>query len=430
MECFAVNKSTKALDRKVIWHIMPLLLICYFFANLDKINIGFAKMQISTELGFSNTVYGLGAGLFFIAYSLFGVPSNIALEKIGTKKWICILMLIWGSISSCMFLISTPSEFYVLRFLLGMAEAGFFPGIMLYITRWVPSRKRASMTAWFMLAVPMSGVIGGPLSGVIIDTFHNFRGMQGWQWMFILEGIPVVLLGLVVLKYLPDNIDSAKWLTEQEKNQLKSEIQNEDKKKELAIDSVFSILFNKYIWILIAVYFSIRLGVSTMAFWMPAFIHGAGVESNSITGILSSIPYVMGVVAMIILGYTSDKFSERRFHLIIPVLCISVGLALAGLFANQIIIVMIGMVLVGIGVSSSLPIYWQLPQSFLTVKTQAAGIAIISSFGSIASFTAPYLIGFVKDHVANPNLGLYIISAFILLSCCLFFIIPKKSIQS
>ncbi|WP_447506046.1 MFS transporter [Acinetobacter pittii] len=424
-----MKTTTKELDKKVIWHIMPLLLICYFFANLDKINIGFAKMQISSELGFSDTVYGFGAGLFFVAYSLFGVPSNIALEKIGTKKWICILMIIWGSISSCMFLISTPIEFYILRFLLGMAEAGFFPGIMLYITRWFPSRKRATMTAWFMLAVPMSGVIGGPLSGIIIDTFHNTYNMQGWQWMFILEGIPVILLGLIIFKFLPENIDSVKWLTEDEKLQLKNEINHEEKKKIFAIDSIFTILVNKYIWILIAVYFSIRLGVSTMAFWMPTFIHSAGIKSNSMTGILSSIPYIMGVVSMIILGYTSDKFTERRFHLIIPVLCISIGLALAGLFSNQITIVMIGMSLVGVGVSSSLPIYWQLPQSFLTVKTQAAGIALISSFGSVASFTAPYLIGFVKDHVVNQNLGLYIISGFILCSSLLFFIIPKKSIQ-
>lgn len=421
--------SVKELDKKVVWRIMPLLLICYFFANLDKINIGFAKMQISTELGFSNAVYGLGAGIFFIAYALFAVPSNIALEKIGTKTWICFLMIVWGTISTCMFLITTPMEFYILRFLLGVAEAGFFPGIILYISRWFPSRKRATMTAWFMLAVPMSGVIGGPLSGVLIDQFHNFQGLKGWQWMFILEGLPVIILGIIVYKYLPNQIETAKWLTDEEKSHLKSEIKSESSKKTLAIDSVSAILFNKYIWILIAVYFSIRLGVSTMAFWMPAFIHGAGIQSNTMTGILSSIPYIAGVIAMIVLGYTSDKFSERRFHLIIPVLCIAVGLFMAGLFSTQIVFVMIGMILVGVGVSSALPIYWQLPQSFLTIKTQAVGIAIISSFGSVASFLAPYLIGFIKDNVANPNLGLYLISSFILISCAIFFIIPKKSIQ-
>lgn len=421
--------SVKELDKKVVWRIMPLLLICYFFANLDKINIGFAKMQISTELGFSNAVYGLGAGIFFIAYALFAVPSNIALEKIGTKTWICFLMIVWGTISTCMFLITTPMEFYILRFLLGVAEAGFFPGIILYISRWFPSRKRATMTAWFMLAVPMSGVIGGPLSGVLIDQFHNFQGLKGWQWMFILEGLPVIILGIIVYKYLPNQIETAKWLTDEEKSHLKSEIKSESSKKTLAIDSVSAILFNKYIWILIAVYFSIRLGVSTMAFWMPAFIHGAGIQSNTMTGILSSIPYIAGVIAMIVLGYTSDKFSERRFHLIIPVLCIAVGLFMAGLFSTQIVFVMIGMILVGVGVSSALPIYWQLPQSFLTIKTQAVGIAIISSFGSVASFVAPYLIGFIKDNVANPNLGLYLISSFILISCAIFFIIPKKSIQ-
>jgi hypothetical protein len=217
--------------RSVTWRLMPLLLVCYLFAHLDRINIGFAKMQMSSDLHFSDTVYGFGAGLFFIAYALFGVPSNMALDRVGPRRWIASLMVVWGLLSTGMLWVESARGFYVLRFLLGMAEAGFFPGILVFLNRWYPARRRAQVTALFAIAVPMAGVLGGPLSGAILEHFHDVGSLRGWQWMFLIEGLPVVLLGLVVLKWLPDGFDSVHWLTAEQKRQLQTQLRSEEQRK-------------------------------------------------------------------------------------------------------------------------------------------------------------------------------------------------------
>jgi MFS family permease len=412
----ADTPATIARDRThglITWRLMPLLLICYLFAHLDRINIGFAKMQMSTDLNFSDTVYGFGAGLFFIAYALFGVPSNMALDRVGPRRWIATLMVVWGALSTCMFLVDSAMGFYGLRFLLGVAEAGFFPGILVFLNRWYPAGRRAQITALFAIAVPMAGVIGGPLSGGILEHFHDLGGLRGWQWMFVIEGAPVILLGLVVLKCLPDSFETVTWLTPAQKQQLREQLHSEEQRK--SITSFSAILHNRQVWLLVAVYFAVMLAVNTLAFWMPTLIHGAGVGSDGKVGLLSAVPYLAGCFFMIGCGRSSDRHRERRWHLCVPLLMAAGGIAIAGLAPANPALVLGGLIIAGMGASAALPMFWQLPPAFLSNHTQAAGIALISSLGSIASFFAPYLIGWMRDTTHSASLALYVLALLIAL---------------
>ncbi|CAI3806312.1 Putative metabolite transport protein NicT [Pseudomonas sp. MM221] len=399
--------------RAVTWRLMPLLLVCYLFAHLDRINIGFAKMQMSQDLHLSDTVYGLGAGLFFIAYALFGVPSNLMLDRVGPRRWIACLMVVWGLLSTSMLLIESSSAFYLLRFALGAAEAGFFPGILVYLNRWYPAGRRAQVTALFAIAVPLAGVVGGPVSGAILAFMHDTAGLRGWQWMFLLEGAPVVLLGLVVLAVLPEHFERVSWLNEQQKATLRAQFGEEEQRK--PVTSFGAIFASRALWLLVAVYCAVMLAVNTLAFWMPSLIHSAGVGSDASVGLLSAVPYVAGCVFMLACGRSSDRQRERRWHLCVPLLMAAVGIAIAAIAPEQALPVMAGLVLAGMGASAALPMFWQLPPAFLNARTQAAGIALIGSLGSIASFFTPYFIGWVRDTTHSASLALYVLAVFIAL---------------
>ncbi|CAH0143090.1 Putative metabolite transport protein NicT [Pseudomonas sp. Bi70] len=421
---YAVSDST---HRTVTWRLMPLLLVCYLFAHLDRINIGFAKMQMSADLQFSDTVYGFGAGLFFIAYALFGVPSNLVLDRVGPRRWIATLMVVWGLLSSCMFLVESASGFYTLRFLLGVAEAGFFPGILVYLNRWYPARRRAQITALFAIAVPMAGVIGGPVSGGILDLFHDAGGLRGWQWMFLLEGLPVVALGLLVWCVLPERFEQVSWLDETQKRRLRGEMDSEEQRK--TITSFSGVLRNGQVWLLVAIYFAVMLAVNTLAFWMPTLIHGAGVARDSQVGLLSAIPYLAGVFFMLACGRSSDRRRERRWHLSVPLLMCAVGIAIAGIAPGSAMPVMAGLIIAGMGASAALPMFWQLPPAFLSDRALAAGIGLISSFGSIASFLAPYLIGWMRDTTQSASLALFVLALFIALGAALVLRTPAALVN-
>ncbi|MCQ9424856.1 MFS transporter [Pseudomonas sp. LJDD11] len=409
----AEHNLSDATHRTVTWRLMPLLLVCYLFAHLDRINIGFAKMQMSADLHFSDTVYGLGAGLFFVAYALFGVPSNLALERVGPRRWIACLMVVWGLLSAGMFLVQSPSGFYTLRFLLGVAEAGFFPGILVYLNRWYPARRRAQITALFAIAVPMAGVIGGPLSGAILEWFNGTGGLRGWQWMFVLEGSPVVLLGLLVWRVLPEHFSQVGWLSAAQKQRLGEELAAEEQRK--TITSFAGILRDAHVWLLVAIYFAVMLAVNTLAFWMPTLIHGAGIGRDSMVGLLSAIPYLAGVLFMLACGRSSDRHRERRWHLCVPLLMCALGIAVTGVTPASAVPVMAGLIIAGMGASAALPMFWQLPPAFLSLRAIAAGIGLISSFGSIASFLAPYLIGWMRDTTHSASLALYVLALLIAL---------------
>lgn len=409
-----------ALYKKNAWRLLPLLFICYLFAHLDRINIGFAKAQISSALEFNNTVYGFGAGLFFISYMLFGVPSNIALNKVGPRRWIAVLMVTWGLLSAGMLVVRTPLEFYTLRFLLGMAEAGFFPGILLYINQWFPGSRRAQATALFAIAVPMAGIVGGPVSGWILETFKDGYLLQGWQWMFLLEGLPVVGLGLVVWRYLPDNFSDACWLTQSERSTLRQLTSHTQGSREQG--GAFSALVKDYwVWVLVMIYSAVMLGAGVIAFWMPTLIANAGVAHSDQVGLLSAVPYMFGCVCMVLTGRSSDKHAERRWHVALPLLATACGIAIAASVPQSLAVVMFGMILACAGSTTSLPMFWQLPPAIVPARHLYIGIAFVSSCGSIASFLSPSLVGWMRDTTGSTSTALYILAGLIVLGAILVF---------
>ncbi|TWG79020.1 D-galactonate transporter [Cupriavidus gilardii J11] len=417
-----------AIYRKVSWRIVPFLLLCYVVAYLDRVNVGFAKLQMLNDLKFSETVYGLGAGVFFIGYFLFEIPSNVILHKVGARVWIARIMITWGLISAAMMFVTTPTMFYVLRFLLGVAEAGFFPGIILYLTYWYPADRRGRTTTWFMTAVALSGVIGGPLSGWIMESFHGHNGWAGWQWMFLLEGIPSVLVGLWVLAFLDDRIGHAKWLTAEAKAVLERNVAAESVHKEdLPIRRVLS---SPRVWMMSAIYFSFVMGLYGISFWLPTIIRQTGVKSALDIGLLTAIPYGFAVLGMVLVARSADRTGERRWHIAIPALAGAVGLVLSVLWYDRTLLAMVGLTLATIGIMTTLPLFWSLPTAFLAGTGAAAGIAMINSLGNLAGFISPYAVGWLKDLTQSTNAGMYLLAGCLVAGAVLTLLVPARLVSS
>lgn len=418
-----------AVYRKVTWRIVPFLMLCYVVAYLDRVNVGFANLQMLHDLQFSDTIFGLGAGMFFIGYFLFEVPSNVILHKVGARVWIARIMLTWAVISACFMFVSTPLAFYTMRFLLGLAEAGFFPGIILYLTYWFPAARRSRIISTFMTAIPLSGVIGGPLSGWIMESFGGVHGWTGWQWMFILEAVPAVALGLAVLLYLDDGIRSAKWLNEDEKRLLEQGIEHDaaGKAQHPSLRAVFA---DGRVWLMALIYFCCVMGQYGLTFWMPTLIKAAGVKGVLNVGLFTAIPYAAAVVAMLLLGRSSDQRRERRWHLVTPMLLGAVGLvgsALAGADHTGIAIAFLS--LAAAGVLASAPLFWSLPTAFLHGVAAAAGIAAINSVGNLAGFASPYLIGAIKDMTQSTDVALYVLAGVLVAGAAVVLSVPARLVN-
>ena len=393
----AAASSTAADDRvyhKVFWHIMPFLMLCYVVAYLDRVNVGFAKLQMNVDLGFSETVFGLGAGLFFIGYFIFEVPSNVIMYRIGAKIWIARIMITWGLVSAAFIFVKSPPAFYAMRFLLGLAEAGFFPGIILYLTYWYPAHRRAAIITTFMAAIPVSGIFGNPLSGWIIDAFGGTAGLRGWQWMFVIQAVPAIVLGIATIFYLDNGIRSAKWLNESEKTLLEGEIVRDVALREES-KNIGALLRDPRIWAMCLIYFSVVLGQYGLTFWMPTLVKATGVKGNLNIGLLSAIPFVCAVIAMPLLGRSADARRERRWHLIVPALLGAVGFVVSASFPQNTVIAITFLSLAAAGVLSCAPLFWSLPTAFLTGAAAAGGIAIINSVGNLSGFASPYLVGYL-----------------------------------
>lgn len=412
---------------KVGWRLIPFLLLCYIVAYLDRVNVGFAKLKMLQDLGLSETVYGLGAGIFFIGYFLFEVPSNVILHRVGARIWIARIMLTWGGISAAMMFVSSATSFYVVRFLLGVAEAGFFPGIILYLTYWYPAERRARMTALFMTAIALSGVIGGPISGWIMSSFGGVAGLKDWQWLFVLEGVPSVVMGIVTFFYLDDGIDQAKWLTNEEKTMLKRNIVTENAEKEdLHIGAVFA---HPRVWLMSLIYFCFVMGLYGVGFWLPTIIKATGVKDPLQIGLLTAIPYAFGVVAMVLASRSADRSRERRWHIAIPALVGAVGLVLSVVWGQNTVLAMAGLTLATMGILTTLPLFWSLPTAFLAGAGAAAGIALINSLGNLAGFASPFLVGWLKDLTQSTNAGMYLLSASMVLGALLTLSVPSRLVN-
>ncbi|MFM0139210.1 MFS transporter [Caballeronia grimmiae] len=409
--------------RKITWRIVPFIMLLYFVAYIDRVNIGFASLTMRTDLGFSASILGFGAGIFFWGYFLCEVPSNIILHKVGARMWIARVMVTWGIISAAMAFVKGPTSFYIVRFLLGAAEAGFFPGIILYLSYWFPARHRASVVAFFMAAAPLSTALGSPLSAALLEM-NGVMGLHGWQWMFILEAIPALILGVVVFFYMTDKPEKAKWLKDDERTWLVNVMNDEAAKRSTsAKHGIISGLANPRVLALSLIYFGTSAGLYTLGIWAPQIIKQLGVSSMTV-GVLNAIPPIVSVVAMIFWSRHSDRTGERTWHVALACVAAAAGLAIAAV-ANSAVGLIAALTLVNIGISCAKPPLWTMPTMFLSGAAAATGIATINSIGNLGGFAGPAMIGWVKDQTGSFAGGLYFVAGLLVLSAVLTLLLAR-----
>lgn len=411
------------LYRKVFWRFVPLLMLGFMTAYLDRVNIGFAKLHMQQDLLFSDTVYGLGAGIFFIGYFLFEVPSNVILHRVGARRWLARIMVTWGVLSALTMFVTTPMQFYVLRFLLGVSEAGFLPGVLLYLTYWFPSARRGRIIALCMMAVPLSAVFGNPLTGWIMQTFDGMNGWAGWQWVFLLEAMPAVILGVLVLKRLDDRVERATWLSEDERQTISDEITRDAATHEPM--SMWQLMARKRVWSLTLIYFCLSMGLYGVSFWMPTIVRNSGVTDTLHIGLLTAIPPLFAVLGMVLNSTRSDRCGERRWHVAIPAFCAAAGFVMSAMWSGNTWVALCGLTIANVGIMAAVPVFWTLPTMFLGGAAAAVGIALINSFGNLSGFVSTYMVGALKDLTGSTDSGIYVIAACLLAAGLIALAQPK-----
>ena len=416
--------------RRVAWRLVPFLCVLYTIAFVDRINVGFASLTMSRDLGLTPGMFGFGAGIFFIAYFLFEVPSNLMLDRVGARRWIARVMITWGLISMGFAFITNATEFYGLRFLLGLAEAGFFPGVILYLTYWFPRRWRGRVTAGFVVAIPIASAIAAPISGYLL-AMEGVLGFHGWQWMFILEAAPAVVLGVVCLFYLTDRPEQATWLTTEQRDWLVAEMRNEQGiKQDHSLREVLSTLLTWPVLRLAIVYFGLTTGLYGIELWLPQIVKGFGNVSNIEVGFIATIPYLLAIATMGFWARHSDKTGERFGHVAIACLVGCGGLVVAGMVHELAVPTMVCLSIGIAGVMAARPPFWQLPTEFLTGAKAAAGIAAINSIGNLGGFVGPSLIGWAKEITGSFTAGLMISALTLALSAAFTLSLKRSSARS
>lgn len=417
--------NVAATYRKIAWRLLPFLVFLFVLAWIDRVNVGFAKLAMLDDLGFSEAVYGLGAGIFFIGYFLFEVPSNLLLEKIGARRTLARITILWGLTSMAMAYVESPLSFYILRFLLGVFEAGFFPGVVLYLTYWFPAAQRARINGLFMTSFAIAGVVGGPIAGFIMSRMVGVGSLANWQWLFIIEGIPSVLAGIAVLRYLPEKPATASWLTPAERNHVSQVIAREEAAPEKHSD-LKSLVRSPRIWLCALVYFCIVSGNATIAFWTPSVIKSLGIDNNMTIGLLAAIPFIVGTLAMLWNGHHSDKTGERRLHCAIAALLAGLGLIAIGLCLGNATLALIALTVAAAGILAAFPVFWSIPGAFLAGTAAAGGIALINCIGNLAGFVAPYMIGFLRTLTGSLAAGLYFVAALEIIAAVVVFLALRE----
>lgn len=425
----AVAQGPHALYRRVTWRLIPFLCLCYLAAYLDRINVGFAKLQMLTDLQFSSAAYGLGAGLFFVGYILFEVPSNLILQRVGAKLWIARIMITWGLLSACTLLVTTTTQFYLVRFLLGVAEAGFLPGVLFYLTQWYPSYRRGRIIALFMIGLPLSSVIGGPLSGWIMSSFDQLHGLRGWQWLFLLEAIPSVLLGVATLWILPNSFQQARWLSDDDKAQLAADLAADAAEATGSKQRFRDGFFNLKVWMLGGIDFSILLSAYAMGFWMPTFIRDAGVSDTFHIGLLTAIPSLAALIGMLLIGASSDRYRERRWHIIVPFIVGAIAMASSTLFSHNLLMTVLLFAIASAAIIGAVPVFFSLPATFLKGTAAATGFALACSLANIAGLVSNSLMGLMTDLTGNAHAALWAFAVCLLLSCLLVIALPARLVN-
>lgn len=411
------TKFSKQTYTKITLRLIPLLFICYIAAYLDRINVGFAQLQMKSELGFSDAVYGLGAGIFFLGYFLFEVPSNLWLQKIGARKTITRIMVVWGLISAAMAFVHAPWLFYLLRFLLGVFEAGFFPGVILYFTFWYPGKYRGRVIALFSSAFAVAGILGGPISGWIMSDFHGFKGLSGWQWMFIIEGLPTMLLGLFVYFYLDDRPEDAAWLSEQQKELVRSDLERENigAPSSHGLGAYLSAMRDPRVYALALSWFCFICGIYMISFWLPTIIKDMGFSSPLDIGLLAAIPYGIATLGMILVGVSSDRTLERRWHCAIPAFIGAASLVALPQVQGNVVVSFILLSVGSLGIFTTVPLFWTIPTAYLKGTAAAGGIAFINSLGLIGGFVSPFVLGWIRTATGTLVIGNWLVAGVLII---------------
>jgi len=418
----ALEQSTIA---RISARLVPFLVVCYFVAYLDRVNVSFAALTMNRDLGLSASQYGFGAGIFFLAYFIFEVPSNLLLERFGARKWIARIMFTWGVISGAMAFVGGPTSFYILRVLLGVAESGFFPGIIFYLTLWFPAVYRARIIGYFMAAIPLSTVLGAPVSGLLLGL-DGILGLKGWQWLFIIEAAPSLVLSVVVFFYLTDRPADAAWLPPKEREWLVRRLESEHAHRTTHHNlSLGQALLNPKVLALSVVYFGAVATNYGLSFFLPQIVKAFGL-TNLQTGLVSALPYVVGTVSIVWWGHRSDRHRERRFHASFALAVAATGIALSTMFENP-VLKMLALSIAGFGIFGNLPVFWTLPTAFLSGAAAAGGIALINSIGNLAGFAGPYAMGAIKDWTGSYTGGLLGLSAMGVLAMILVLVLGHDS---
>ena len=405
----------EALYRRVIYRIVPLVFLGFIISYLDRVNIGFAKLQMAREFGLSDASFAVGASIFFWGYMLFEVPSNLVLHRVGARAWIARIMVSWGIVSMLMIFSRSETAFYLLRFLLGVCEAGFVPGVMFYVNGWLPSNRQSGLYSLFLMALPVSIVLGAPLSGAILDGADGLLGVSGWQWLFILEGLPAVVLGLVIFARLDNRIAGARWLSEDEKLALTRRVADEARHK---AGDIRTLLRTGRLYLLLAIMILFNTGFYGLSFWLPSIIKSAGIKSDFQVGLLTAIPFLVAAIAMRANALHSERKGEKRLHGTVPAIAAGIALPCSAYFSADLTISLAMITIAAAGILSLMPIFWSLPGRLLTGKAAAVGLAGINSLGSLSGILGALIIGY-----AGPALGIYVLGAFLLAAGSLFFVV-------
>ncbi|WP_459582625.1 MFS transporter [Dickeya oryzae] len=421
--------GTTRVYRKIAWRLIPFLCLCYLAAYLDRINIGLAKLQMANQLALSDIAFGLGAGLFFVGYILFEVPSNLILQRVGARLWIARIMISWGLLSAATLFVTTPAQFYVLRFLLGAAEAGFLPGVLFYLTRWFPSWRRGRIISLFMIGLPLSSVVGAPLSGFIMSHFDSAYGLHGWQWMFLLEGLPSVLLGVLTFWLLPESIDQAHWLNEAERMQVRADLAIDTRDAPYLKHRFRDGFLNLKVWMLGGIDFSILLCAYAMGFWLPTFIKQAGVADIGQIGVLTALPSIAALAGMVLLGASSDRLRERRWHIIVPFWLGAAAMAASTLFTHNIVMTVLLFSVAQAAIIGTVPVFFSLPATFLSGTAAATGFALACSLANIAGLVSNSIMGFAMEVTGSGSGALWFFAFCLLLSSLLVVALPAKLVN-
>jgi D-galactonate transporter len=403
--------------------------VCYILSFIDRVNVGFAKLQMQQDLGMSDTVFGAGMGIFFIGYFFFEVPSNMMLRRIGARRWIGPIMIAWGFVSSAFMLVKSPLTFYALRFLLGIVESGFFPGVILYLTFWYTERYRVKMVGAFMSAIALSGAFGSPLSGWIMTRLSDAGGLTGWQWLFLLEGLPSVIAGVVVLYFLDDGPQTAKWLKSDERELLLERLKEGEIAKERrghVHHSMAEAFKSGQVWLLCLVYFGIVMGTYFVSFWMPQLIKDNFATDPWHIGLISMIPWGSGAIAMIAWGHHSDVTGERRWHYALAAIIAATALIFSGIHGLSPVPSLVTLSIATVGIMSGASMFWALPSGILSGAAAAVGIAWINSVGNLAGFVSPYLVGWIRDTTHDPMYSMLLIASSCLISALLVIVMKGK----